>query len=217
MVFIYKKDNWTLDLDIYQKKITGLTSLSKGFQTVNNDYSEGETQAKGVDFLLQKNWANYSSWVSYSFSDAKFTFANINRGNSFPGNAEIRHNFLWSHNLKIGSYNFSLGWNFRTGIPYTNALGIDGNNQIIYQEELNKSRLPSYHKLDFSSTYSFNFSADKKWKGKVGLSFINIYNKKNILQRNFSVIQDVNNNSVISKTDTFSLGFTPNLVFRVLF
>ena len=212
---IYKKDNWILDIDFYQKKITGLTSLSKGFQTINDDFSEGKSNIIGVDFLLQKRWTNYSSWFSYSFSNNQFTFSDINNGNSFSGNFDIKHNFLWSHNLKVGKYDFSLGWNFRTGIPYTNALGIDNNNQILYENKLNGSRLPSYHKLDFSSTYSFNFNY--KWTGKVGISFLNIYNNKSILQRNFSVIIDENNNEIMSKNDVFSLGFTPNLVFRLFF
>ena len=215
--FIYKKNNWLIDLDLYQKNITGLTSLSKGFQTVNSDYSEGKNDVKGIDFLLQKKWKNYSSWLSYSYSNAKFTFSNINKGNPFLGSLDVKHHFLWSHNFKLGAYNFSLGWNYRTGIPYTNGTKIDSDNQIIYDDELNKSRLPSYHKLDFSGTYSFNFSTDKKWKGKVGLSLLNIYNQKNVLQRNFSVHTDENNHQMISRNDTFSLGFTPNIVFRVLF
>ena len=215
--FIFKKDNWILDLDFYKKEITGLTTISKGFQTVNEDYSEGNSNVFGIDFLLQKRWENYSSWLSYSFSDTNFTFPDINNSNSFSGNADIKHSLLWTHNLRMGKYNFSLGWNIRSGIPYTNALKLDTNNDIIYQNELNGSRLPIYHKLDFSSTYSFYFHQNKKWKGKVGLSFINIYNRKNILQRNFSTEQDENNISKLSKIDIYSLGFTPNIVFRVNF
>ena len=215
--FIFKKDNWILDLDFYKKEITGLTTISKGFQTVNEDYSEGNSNVFGIDFLLQKRWENYSSWLSYSFSDTNFTFPDINNSNSFSGNADIKHSLLWTHNLRMGKYNFSLGWNIRSGIPYTNALKLDTNNDIIYQNELNGSRLPIYHKLDFSSTYSFYFHQNKKWKGKVGLSFINIYNRKNILQRNFFTEQDENNISKLSKIDIYSLGFTPNIVFRVNF
>ena len=215
--FIYKKNNWTIDLDFYSKKIKGLTSLSKGFQTITNNYSEGESNIRGIDFLLQKQWGEYSSWVSYSFNDVNFNFESINNGKSFAGNSDIRHSFLWSHNLKLGNYNFSLGWVFRTGIPYTNALRLDTNNQIVYENELNNSRLTSYHKLDFSSTYSFNLTSNKKWKAKVGLSLLNLYNQNNILERTFSVQVDQNNNFVLNKADTFSLGFTPNIVFRVLF
>ena len=215
--FIFKKDNWILDLDLYQKKITGLTSLSKGFQTVNNDYSEGKSDIKGIDFLLQKKWTNYSTWFSYGFSNNQFTFSEINKGNSFSGNSDIKHNFLWTQNLKQGNYDFSLGLNFRTGTPYTNATGIDSNSEILYQNELNGSRLPLYHKLDFSGTYSFSFKTKGKWSGKVGISLINIYNNRSVLQRSFSITEDENNNEILSKNDVFSLGFTPNLVFRTFF
>ncbi len=214
--FLHKKNNWFLDVDFYYKNITGLTSLSKGFLTTSENYSKGKNTVFGIDFLLQKKWKNYSSWFSYSFGDVNFIFDSINNGNSFSGNTDIRHNFLWSHNLKIRHYNFSLGWNVRTGVPYTNHKGLDENNQIIY-ETINNNRLSVYHKLDFSGTYSFNFNEAKNWRGKIGLSLLNVYNNKNILQRKFSVQQDENNNFSILKEDTFSLGFTPNFVFRVFF
>ena len=191
--------------------------MSKGFQTVNNDYSEGKSDIKGIDFLLQKKWTNYSTWFSYGFSNNQFTFSEINKGNSFSGNSDIKHNFLWTQNLKQGNYDFSLGLNFRTGTPYTNATGIDSNSEILYQNELNGSRLPLYHKLDFSGTYSFSFNTKGKWTGKVGISLINIYNNRSVLQRSFSITEDENNNEILSKKDVFSLGFTPNLVFRTFF
>lgn len=213
---IYKKNNWFLDVDFYYKNVTGITSLTKGVLSVNEDYSEGKNTIFGIDFLLQKKWRNYSSWFSYSFGDVNFMFDTINNGNSFSGNTDIRHNFLWSHNLKIGNYNFSLGWNVRTGVPFTNHKGLDDDNQIIY-EAINSSRLPVYHKLDFSGTYSFNFDADKNWTGKIGLSLLNVYNNKNILQRKFSVQQEGDNSFSVFTEDTISLGFTPNFVFRVFF
>jgi hypothetical protein len=214
--FIFKKDNWTIDIDLYQKKVLGVTTISNGFQTINNDFSEGTNSIKGIDLLIQKKWNNYSSWISYSYNDTEFAFSKINNGVPFPANTDITHNILWSHTVKAGNYNFSLGWNLRTGIPYTKATGLDLNNQIIYQE-INTSRLPSYHKMDFSTTYSFHLNSTKKWKGKIGLSLINIYNKKNILQRLYSVEFDNNNNEALGKKDVVSLGFTPNMVFRVTF
>lgn len=213
---IYKNNDWAIDVDFYTKKTTGLTTLSKGFETVNNNFSEGDNEINGIDVLIQKKWNNYNTWISYSLGDNSLVFSDINNGKPFAGNTDIKHNFLWSHNLKIRNYQFSLGWNYRTGIPYTNATGLTSQKEIIYQK-INGSRLTPYHKLDVSATYSFSFKKENNWKGKVGLSFINIYDKKNILQRNYSVQFDEKGNQVLSKTDIFSLGFTPNIVFRVNF
>jgi hypothetical protein len=214
--FVFKKDRWIIDFDVYQKQVVGITSISNGFQTISNNFSEGFNRIKGIDFLIQKRWNNYSSWISYSFNDAKFTFTDINNGNSFAANTDITHNFLWSHNIKAGNYYFSLGWNLRSGIPYTKAIGLNTNSQIIY-EDVNASRLPTYHKLDFSTTYSFDLSASKKWRGKIGLSLLNVYNKRNVLQRTYSVQFTNGGTQQVVKKETFSLGFTPNMVFRVMF
>jgi len=213
---IYKKNKWTLDVDIYRKEINGLTSLSKGFISQDDDYSEGKSTSYGLDVFLKKEWRNYSSWVSYSLSNTTFKFDDINDGNAFAGNYDAKHQFLWTNGLKIKQFDFSLGWNFRTGIPYTNATGIDINDDIVY-ETINAKRLPLYHRLDFSTTYKFNLSASKKWKGKIGFSLLNLYNQKNTLQRSYRVKYNLDNSSSFVKTDTYSLGVTPNIVVRVRF
>lgn len=214
--FIFKRDNWTVDLDLYLKKVRGITTVSSGFQTVNNTFSEGTNNIRGIDFLIQKKWNDYSSWISYSFNNGDLTFSNINQGHSFPSNTDVSHNFFWTHNIKTGNYQFSLGWNYRSGVPFTRGTGLDASNQIIYQN-INSSRLPSYHRLDFSSTYSFHLNSNRTWKGRIGLSLINVYNKKNVLQRVYSVDFDTNGNSFLVTKDISSLGFTPNMVFRVSF
>ncbi len=213
---IFKRDNWTIDLDLYQKKVRGITTVSSGFQTVNNTFSEGTNNIKGIDFLIQKKWNDYSSWISYSYNKGDLTFSNINQGHAFPANTDITHNFFWSHNVKVGDYQFSLGWNYRSGVPFTRGTGIDASNQITY-DAINSSRLPDYHRLDFSGTYSFHLNSSRTWTGKIGLSLINLYNKKNVLQRVYSVDFDTNGNSFLVTKDIASLGFTPNMVFRVRF
>jgi hypothetical protein len=73
--------------------------------------------------------------------------------------------------------------------------------------------LPNYHRLDLSSTYAFNFTEGSKLRGKVGLSIRNVYNKNNLISREYLGNNDFNND--IEVIDKFSLGFTPNLMFRV--
>ncbi|NQY28563.1 MAG: carboxypeptidase-like regulatory domain-containing protein [Flavobacteriaceae bacterium] len=214
---IFKKNKWTIDMDVYRKEINGLTSLIKGFNSQNNDiFSEGKSTSLGLDIFLKKQWINYSSWISYSLSNTQFKFDDINNGKSFAGNYDAKHQFLWANSIKIKQFDFSLGWNFRTGIPYTNATGINTDEEISY-ETINAERLPAYHRLDFSTTYKFNLSTSKRWKGKIGFSLLNIYNQKNTLQRSYRIKYNENDTTSLVKTDTYSLGVTPNLVFRITF
>ena len=214
---VYNKNNWTLDLDFYRKNISGLTSFTRGFVSLNSDNLIGEGVTKGIDLLIKKEWKNYHSWISYSLSETKNTFKEINKGNPFSANFDSKHHFLWSHNLKLGNYNFSLGWNFRTGTPYTPAINLDVNDNVVYGE-INSNRLPDYKRLDFSSTYSFSFDEEQKIKGKLGISLLNVSNRKNILKRTYEAkFIDNTNTYELNKLDNISLGFVPNLVFRVDF
>ncbi len=216
----YRKNNWNIDFEGYYKKIEGLTSLTNGFTTSTNNYSEGESEIVGLDILIKKKINNYRTFMSYSLTNNKSTFSAINNGNSFRGNQDIRNSFSWSHSYKMKDFDFSLGWTIRTGIPYTNAEGLttnDENNTVINYEKVNAERLPNYHRLDFSAYYKFQFTKSEKWKGKFGLSVLNIYDKQNILNRDYDIRFDDNGVETLQILDRYSLGITPNLVFRVEF
>ena len=87
--------------------------------------------------------------------------------------------------------------------------------------EIQTVRIPDYHRLDFSGTYTFNFDKKNNWKGKIGFSLLNIYDRKNLLERYYEIRPFLNEDNNIQfrleTVDKFSLGLTPNLVFRVDF
>lgn len=170
--------------------------------------------------LLKKKINNYRTWIGYSFVDNKFEFDDINAGNTFPGNFDITHQLIWSHSYEWQNFNISLGWSLRTGTPLTKAVGIieAGNDAFIDFAEFNGERLPSYHKLDISATYKFNISKNEKWKGKIGLAILNIYDQENVLSREYQIRRDPKDGSnVLREIDNSSLGITPNFVFRIDF
>ncbi|CAL2087317.1 TonB-dependent receptor plug domain-containing protein [Tenacibaculum sp. 190524A05c] len=215
---VFRKNDWMIDVNAYHKKIDGLTSLGQSVATNANIIANGSSTSKGINFLLKKRFNDYTSWISYSYGDTKFTFPQTNEGNPFSGNNDITHRLRWSHNYKVGNFDFSLGWVYRTGIPFTEVLERNNNGtQEFFFGDINGRRLESYQRLDFSSTYQFNISKNKKWKGKLGVSFLNIFDRSNKLQRSFFLTNGQNSNVVLGTTDTVSLGFTPNVMFRIIY
>lgn len=227
--FLYQKNGWNLDVDLYQKKIKGLTLMTDDIANSSQGnfvpfYISGESNITGIDFLLKKRFGNYRSWISYSFANTKQEFKQLNNGNSFDGINGIPHSLTWSHTYKMKQFEFSLGWKLRSGTPYTEGTGTftDPNNNLrVSYGNVNEKRLPDYQKFDFSSTYKFNFSKEKNIEGKIGLSLMNVFNQQNILSRTYElkVVNSPGNveEQKLVKTDKLSLGFTPNLVFRLTF
>ncbi|WP_242092402.1 TonB-dependent receptor domain-containing protein [Aestuariivivens sediminicola] len=217
---VFNKNGWNLDFELYYKKIKGLTSITLGFDRMNDFFSVGKSDVFGMDVLIKKKIQNYRTWLGYTLINNDFLFNTINNGQEFPGNTDITHNFVWSHTYEWRHFNISLGWSIRTGIPYTKASGIENtpNGNVIVFEDTNAARLPNYHRLDLSTTYSFNFSKQDSWKGKLGFSLLNIYNRENILSRTYEIRQSTQNSEdELREINKSSLGLTPNLVFRVEF
>lgn len=223
--FLYQKNGWNLDVDLYNKVINGLTILTDNVDTSVTQYLSGTSITNGVDVLLKKKYGNYRSWISYTFSKTKFIYDEINKGKAFDGEYDIPHSLVWSHTYCLNKYEFSLGWKIRSGTPYTKGIGIEpasnGNNKVKYQDDLNTNRLPVYKRVDLSATYKFKFSKSGKIQGKFGISLMNILNAENILDRSYEIKTEKtgmnNEGGRLVVTDQISIGFTPNAVFRVNF
>ncbi|WP_136466450.1 TonB-dependent receptor [Flagellimonas onchidii] len=221
--FLVNKKGWNIDVDAYYKDIVGLTSLVSGFENTNEIFTFGESTSLGLDVLIKKKWRNYSSWLGYTHARTDFEFDGLNNGKPFRGNNDIAHSLTWSHFYKWKNLQFSLGWKYRTGIPNTSAKAVqnqDGIYEIVFND-VNALTLPDYHRLDFSMAYDFALSKkDASTKGKIGFSLLNLYNKKNILNRNYLhtfALDEIGTNGEITPVDQLSLGFTPNIVLRFSF
>ncbi|OEK08014.1 TonB-dependent receptor [Flavivirga aquatica] len=210
----YNKNRLLISAEAYIKKVDGITTRSQGFQ---NQYqfinSIGSYEIKGLDILLNKQFNNtLSSWVSYSYSTNNYTFDELNNGEKFPNNLDIKHAFTFAGAYTGKNIKFALGLNWHSGKPTTIP---DTNNTIddstITYSSPNSAQLDDYLRTDCSITYSFNFTY--KTKASIGASVWNIFNKKNIL--NTYYVLDSEN--TINKIENKSLGFTPNISLRVSF
>ncbi len=221
----YQKKGWTLDAEVYIKKLKGIGILltENIFEPQN---VTGNNDVKGIDILIKKRWKNYESWLSYSFLDSDYTFKDINANLPFNGNYDITHSLVWTHTYTLKNFQFSLGSKFRTGIPYSlKQLDLTApESNFLKIEDFNGRRLPNYYRLDGSILYTTYLDKKKHIKTQLGVAFQNITNKRNILSKDARVIEV--NNPIASENSTIpsleeitrqSLGFTPNIVFKIDF
>lgn len=208
--FLYDNSDWSFDVDSYYKKNKGLTGLELGFLS-NNHYSFGEQYIYGLDLYLKKNFNPIKSWISYSFTDIKNEFYTLNNEEYFTANNQIQHAISTSLAYKTKKMQFAFGWKWHSGKPYT--LSKTSTTGTIFNQGINTGRLPNYNRFDFSTIYHFSFSKNEKLKGKIGLSIRNIFNKNNLISREY-IGNNIPNDDVIL-LDKYSLNRTANFVLRV--
>ncbi|WP_299128757.1 TonB-dependent receptor [uncultured Winogradskyella sp.] len=211
--FTYTYNSFSFDTDLYYKKLKNVTALSLGFlNPENNGFNSGDQNVLGMDVFVKKRFNGFNSWVSYSYNRARSQFKNLNNNKSFKSKSNVTHAVSTALSYKLNGFQVALGWKWQTGKPYTIA---DTNNdgELVFNNGVNTAELPVYHRLDLSSTYSFKMSKRNQLRGKVGISVRNLYNRKNLISREYR-----GNNSLddpIELIERYSIGITPNFMFRL--
>jgi hypothetical protein len=209
----YNKNKLLISAEAYIKKVDGITTRSQGFQ---NQYqfinTIGHYNIKGIDFLVNKQIANLSSWFSYSLSQNNYIFNDLNFGKEFPNNIDIRHSMKFGSSLTYNKLKLAVGINWRSGKPFTKP---NANNPVtgnfINYDLPNHENISQYLRTDISAIY--NFKLNKTINASAGFSFWNVTNNKNIINTYYTI----NDSESTNKVELESLGITPNFSFRVHF
>ncbi|MCZ6915386.1 MAG: TonB-dependent receptor [Gemmatimonadetes bacterium] len=217
----YETNGFLVDVEAYRKDLQGLSEFSLRFRragevSVDNLFFEGTGVAQGVEFLVQKKTGAYTGWVSYTLSRVEHQFPDLNDGEPFPALHDQTHEAKLVNSISLGRWSFSGTWVYGTGKPYTAPESeyaielLDGRQQgYIHVSTKNSLRLPAYHRADIAAHFRFNLGT---WKGDVGLSVLNLYNRNNVWYREFDLTE-----SPVLVTDVRYLGVTPNLSVRFEF
>ncbi|MHA7058559.1 TonB-dependent receptor plug domain-containing protein [Aquimarina sp. M1] len=208
----YDHNNWLISTDFYYKDIKGIITRSQGFQNQFEFIRDhGSYTVFGIDFLINKRFKNFSTWLSYSYADNHYTFTNLSPSN-FPNNIDIRHNVNFAIAYQKKNFKISGGINWHSGKPTTlaNPDNLIENDTINYLRP-NSSRLTSYIRVDFSSTYRFKIT--EKMSGFAGISVWNITDQENV----FNNYYRRRGENEVEEVKEFGLSITPNAVFRLNF
>lgn len=209
----YNQNNLLVSLEGYYKNVEGITAQSQGFQNQFQFINDiGAYTITGLDFLINKRFNNFSTWLSYTLSNNDYKFDTINEGNTFPNTVDLTHVANASLTYSLNNFKLGIGLNWHSGRAYTKPLDMQNtNNSIIEYHNPNSSRLPDYFRVDLSAIYKFQLS--RVIKAELGASVWNMFNKDNIINRYYTLDAESN----IIEIDNQSLRFTPNLSFRVNF
>lgn len=211
--FNYVKTNWFINTDLFFKKIEGITSLGQGFQNQFQFLQDhGSYEIRGLDVLVNRNFKVLSGWMSYSLSENKYQFENLEPP-KFHNNLDIRHVISMGFNYEKNGLKLSTGFNWHSGAP-TTITSQDQPDPLlqIEFETPNAERLQDYFRWDFSSTYTFRLY--RKVKALAGISFWNLLGNTN-LNNQFYLIDEAAQK--VKSYQQKGLNFTPNIMFRLTF
>lgn len=217
--FDFHQNNWNIEITAFYKFVNGITTSNQGFYN-NFQYknAHGNYTDKGVEFLINKTAKKYSSWMSYTYSQNNYDFDSFSPS-TFPNNLDIKHSVSLGFNYNVlDNFKISIGGIWHSGLPYTKPLEgnetvKNGNNYFVNYDAPNSLNLNNFLRLDTSVSYNFNFNQNVKAILRAGI--INVSNQNNIINRYYKV--DPNDNSKAIQVNNKSLGFTPNVSFRVNF
>ncbi len=242
----YSRKKFAVGIDIYTKNIIGLTGYdldylnsniadNQGQEGVVSDATESNNSLKdlyynekanitGFDVMFHKKSGIWNGWLCYSLVKMDRNFDFIDENNNIETyNQEVKLVNI----LRFKKWDFSQTWIFSSGKPYTepvDAYKISLSNgedvRIIEAGEKDARKLMNYHRLDISACRNFRI---KKCNLKLGISIINLYNRKNIKMQQFSLSHLDNENEQISDKLEISanavklMSITPNIFLSLQF
>jgi hypothetical protein len=220
--FIFNPKDWLIDIAFYQHRLSGISSLSTSFNANLNIEGTGSSKINGLDVLVKKEWQQYKFWLNYTLSQQFYTFPTLS-ATAFPANNDHRHNISLFNTYKWKNWSFSLTYQFRSGLPYSNPLGVEQytleneskNYYRIVFDEINGNRLTDYHRVDLGISYRRPIFK-KRMQMEIACSLLNVFNRANQFSRDYFIadlesIQEVQ----VRAIEKFQLKRTPQLLFRI--
>ncbi len=187
----------SINLEGYYKNFSQLISVNRyKMSDEDSEFIWEKGNAYGGDISVKYEQKGVYLWFVYSLGW-------VNRND---GKIEYNPHFDRRHNINlVASYSFgkrrswevNCRWNFGSGFPFTQTqayyphyypshINDDyvSNNEDVYflLAEFNKSRLPSYHRLDLGAKKKFYLG--QRHTLEASISMTNVYNYKNIFYVN---------------------------------
>jgi hypothetical protein len=182
----FRDNMYVTSIEAYYKSLSNqvelLYGLAASLQDVSfeNSLTTGKGYATGIELFLQKEKGKLTGSLSYALSYSGRQFEKINYGKPFPAKYDRRHEVNLVAGIKAGSrWDLSVAFVYATGNAMTVPVQIYLLSSNIFTEysETNAFRMPPYHRMDISATYSLNPKG--RYPSSINISIFNVYNRAN--------------------------------------
>jgi hypothetical protein len=180
--------------EIYYRNTNNIIDYKPGADfllnaTPETELLQGVNKSYGLELMVSKKKGDVAGWINYTYARS-FNRVNegpsfnqqINFGNWYAANYDKPHTVNASMIVNQGSHHdFSFNFTYSTGRPYTTPQGFINFAEQIYPFYAlrNNSRIPDYHRLDFSWNIYNPRMNDLRFKGNWNFTVYNLYGRKN--------------------------------------
>ena len=213
----FNDNEYEASLELYYKNMQNLIDYKNGADLQLNPVVEsllryGTGWSYGAELLVRKKFGRFSGWVGYTLARTREQIPDINNGQSFPARQDRTHDIsivtIYDYN---DTWTFSAVWVYNTGNAVTFPSGnywIDGR-LVPYYTERNGYRMPAYHRLDLSATWTLGP------KSNLNFSLYNAYNRLNAYSITFR--QDPNDPNKTQAVQTTFFPIIPSITYNFTF
>ncbi len=214
----FKDKGWLISLENFYKKVKGITTYGQAFQDqLELIQAKGSYTVVGTEFLVQKQFKGFYAWLSYTWNDNDYSFDSSITPDKFPSSFEIKHTVNSAVIYEWHKFKIALGSKWYAGKPVTPPLSntvanVDEDTPGIIYDSPNSGNIGNFFQVNFSASYVYNIS--EKTRLQLGISVLNIFNRRNIINRYYRLNE---NNDAIQVVNTFSTERTPNALIKLTF
>jgi hypothetical protein len=183
----FENNKYEFSAEAYYKDIKNVTDFADNAdiffnEDLSTEFRQGKAWAYGIELMVNKTQGKLTGSVGYTLSKAMRKVPGVNLDKSFAANYDRRHvaNIQAAYDMN-DRWTFGATFTFSSGRPITLPTGKFEyqNYQPDVISERNGYRLPAFHRLDLSATYTPKKNANRRWKGQWVFSVYNAYNRKN--------------------------------------
>ena len=180
----YHKRMWR-QIDYEPHATTYLNPLIEG------ELRFGNTRAYGIELMVSKDFGKVNGWLAYTYSRAFRRTIEINNERTYPAIQDRPHDFSVFVNYQASRrILFSIYWTSYSGSTFSSPTGYYTFNDrpVPVFGERNNDRLPAYHRLDFSATFTLNKNENSRYRHSLNFSMYNMLGHKNAYAIRFNRI-----------------------------
>jgi hypothetical protein len=194
----FNNNTLTISLEGYYKGIEGLTRYIRNIGNNTEGIYKGIGRSYGIDVMFKKGYKGHSAWLSYSLGKTEELFEYFKEEVYRRAPQDQRHEVKLAALVNLDPFFISGDYVFGSGFPSFPAILADDSEDL------------TYSRLDLSFIYKF---LDRRLKGEVGLSVLNVLNTQNIKYANFERVATTQANSVNIYSEAIPI--TPALYLKL--